>query len=322
VSQESVASEELDLCLPEGLRGPGTRITRVAAGLSGAGVYRVEAEGRSFVLKVAGTTDPVSTWRRRCQTQTQAAQAGLAPAIVHVDESRRAVLSEFVVDRSFPMYYGDPRTRDSAIAQLGGMLRRLHALPLPPDAETKLPRDVLSGIWSGLSASQWPSPAFAAEAVQRVLSEVPPASDCPLVLSHNDVNPTNLVYDGEGLLLLDWDTAGPNDPLYDPAAISVFLRMDESGCRGLLSAYEGRTLSSLPERFAYQRRLVAALCGALFLHLARHAGHPGAGAEENQESTPALGDVYQQLRSGALSMASAAGKWRFGLALLKESLQL
>jgi aminoglycoside phosphotransferase (APT) family kinase protein len=310
--------------LPDPLRGSGTRITRVAAGLSGAGVYRVEAQGRAFVLKLAGTAEPPATWQRRCQTQALAAEAGLAPRMVHVDEARRAVLSEFVVDRSFPAYYWDPRTREVALAKLGTMLRRLHELPLPPDTEAQLPRDVLGTTWSGLSqhANQMPLPSFAAEAVQRVLSESPPASDRPLVLSHNDVNPTNLVYDGEGLLLLDWDTTGPNDPLYDPAAISMFLRMDEAGCRSLLSAYEARVLSSLPERFAYNRRLVAALCGAVFLHLARHAGHPGASDGETLQATLSLGDLYQQFRSGALSMATAAGKWRFGLALLKESLQL
>lgn len=311
--------------MPAPLRGPDTRFTRVAAGLSGAGVYRVEAQGRSFVLKLAGTAaEPSANWQRRCQTQALAAQAGLAPRIVHVDESRRAVLSEFVVDRSFPMYFSDPRTREAAIAKLGSMLRRLHGLPLPPDAEAKLPRDALSEIWLGLSqgSKRAAPPTFAVDAVQRVLAETPPASDRPLVLSHNDVNPTNLVYDGEGLLLLDWDTAGPNDPLYDPAAISVFLRMDEPSCISLLTAYEGRALSSLPGRFAYNRRLVAALCGAVFLHLARHAGHPGASAGETLEATLSLGDLYQQLRSGALSMATAVGKWRFGLALLKESLQL
>lgn len=321
MSQESGATESLEDCLPLQLRGPGTRITRVAAGLSGAGVYRVDAEGRSFVLKLAGAADPLTTWQRRCQTQAQAAQAGLAPAIVHVDEQRRAVLCEFVVDRSFPMFYGDPRTREAAIAKLGRMLRKLHALPLPPDAEPKPPRGVLSGIWSGLSG-HLPLPSFVAEAVQRVLAEAPPASDRALVLSHNDVNPTNLVYDGEALLLLDWDTVGPNDPLYDPAAISVFLRMDEQGCRSLLSAYEDRGLSRLPERFGYHRRLVAALCGAVFLHLARHAGHPGARDGDTLEATLSLGDLYQEFRSGALSVATGDGKWRFGLALLKESLQL
>ena len=89
----------LEECLPASLRGGETTITRVVAGLSGAGVYRVEAAGRAFVLKVAAATESIEEWRRRAGIQERAAQAGLAPAIVHIDETRRAVVSAFVVDR-------------------------------------------------------------------------------------------------------------------------------------------------------------------------------------------------------------------------------
>ena len=37
-------------CLPPDLRAPETTITPIAAGLSGAGVYRVERDGRVLVL--------------------------------------------------------------------------------------------------------------------------------------------------------------------------------------------------------------------------------------------------------------------------------
>ena len=52
----------LEACLPAELRGPATTITRIAAGLSGAGVYRVEAGGQAYVLKVS-TDEPVEAWR-------------------------------------------------------------------------------------------------------------------------------------------------------------------------------------------------------------------------------------------------------------------
>jgi len=51
-------------CLPADLRGPTSTITRIAAGMSGAGVYRVEAAGQSFVLKVAGEAENDTDWRR------------------------------------------------------------------------------------------------------------------------------------------------------------------------------------------------------------------------------------------------------------------
>jgi aminoglycoside phosphotransferase (APT) family kinase protein len=142
------------------------------------------------------------------------------------------------------------------------------------------------------------------------------------VLSHNDVNPTNLVYDGERLLLLDWDAAGLNDPFYDLAAVSVFLRMDAPTCEQLLSAYDGTPATSLPPRFLYNRRLVAAFCGTTFLHLARQGGHAGARGDETLESTTSLLELYQAMREGAVNVATAEGKWRFGLALLQYSLAL
>jgi aminoglycoside phosphotransferase len=312
----------LEACLPAELRGPTTSITRVAAGLSGAGVYRVQAGGRAFVLKIAADAEPVAAWRCKLEIQQLAATAGLAPAVIHTDEARRAVVSAFVVDRSFPAFYADPRTRGAALTQLGQTVRRVHDLPLPSQApHVTDPRDFLASIGPALPPS-FALPAFVSQAVQRVLAETAPPSGRAPVLSHNDVNPTNLIYDGENLLLLDWDTAGVNDPFYDLGSIAVFLRMDEATCLDLLTAYEAKPVSALPARFAYSRRLVAALCGSLFLRLASESGHAGASGAETLEAAPSLGDVYQQARSGALSLASAEGQWRFGLALLKTSLEL
>ena len=308
----------LEACLPADLQGPSTTITRVAAGLSGAGVYRVEAEGRAFVLKVAHEDEPLAGWRRRLHAQELAANAGLAPRVVHTDEGRRAILSAFVVDRSFGARYGNPATREAAIEQLGKTLRRVHDLPLPAGADARDTRELLAAVWSGLPAT-FAVPAFVGASVRRVLMEDAPARDRALVLSHNDVNPTNLVYDGENLLLLDWDTAGPNDPLYDLASISVFLRMEEGACRRLLEAHDQQPIASLPVRFAYNRRLAAVVCGALFLHVARAGGHAGATGDETLESTTSLGDLYQLLRTGGLNVATAEGQWSFGLALVKES---
>jgi aminoglycoside phosphotransferase (APT) family kinase protein len=313
----------LELCLPAELRGPATTITRIAAGLSGAGVYRVEAAGQVYVLKVSVHDEPIDAWRWKLQVRQLAASAGLAPQVVHVDEAQRAVVSAFVTDRSFPALFGDPRTRDAALALMGETLRRVHDIPLPPappaapvGAVGREPREFLDLVWAGL-APQFALPAFVGDAVRRVLSEPAPERDCPLVLSHNDVNPTNVVYDGEHLLLLDWDAAGPNDPLFDLAAISVFLRMEDEACRKLLAAHDRAPVSALPVRFAYNQRIVAVMCGVMFLNLARGSGHAGATGAETIESTHSLGEIYQRMRAGELSIASPEGLWQFGLALVK-----
>lgn len=311
----------LEACLPVDLRGSSTTITKIAAGLSGAGVYRVEANGQAFVLKISSEDEPLASWRSKLHIQQLAANAGLAPRVIHRDEALRAVMSAFVVDRSFPALYGNPHTREAALVQLSQMVRRLHELPLQHGADLRDQREFLATIWSGPVAS-FALPAFVGDAVRGVLTAEAPASERAVVLSHNDANPTNLVYDGEHLLLLDWDTAGPNEPFYDLATVSVFLCMDEGTCQRLLAAYDGEPVSNLPARFVYDRRLVAVLCGVAFLHLACQSGHAGATGEETFGSTPSLGDFYQRMRAGSLNIATGEGQWWFGLALVRESFSL
>src|SRR5262245_2087605 len=92
---------DVKAALPANLQSPATTITPMGGRPSGAEVYRIDADGQSYVLKIAGKDETLEAWRLKRLVQRAAAQAGLAPAVVHVDENHRAVLSELVVDRSF-----------------------------------------------------------------------------------------------------------------------------------------------------------------------------------------------------------------------------
>ncbi|APR88422.1 aminoglycoside phosphotransferase [Minicystis rosea] len=305
--------------LPPDLRGPATTITRIANGLSGAAVYRVEAAGQSFVLKIAAERESGGEWRRSLDIERLAAGAGLAPRVVYADEASRTVLTAFVEDRSFMVFYRSPQSHEAALAQLARTVRRIHALPLPDGAPERDPRELLAQVGGGL-LSGFALPGFAAGAIQRVLAGDPPPRERAPVLGHNDLNPSNFIYDGEAILVLDWSTAGRMDPFYDLAVLALFLRMDEGTCLLLLSAYDERPAAALPDRFRYARRLAGALVGSISLHLARQLKHPGATGAETPETTLSLGDFYQQMRAGALKLGTPDGQWAFGLALLKESL--
>jgi hypothetical protein len=56
----------------------------------------------------------------------------------------------------------------------------------------------------------------------------------------------------------------------------------------------------------------------MLLSFARQAGHTGAD-DVALEHAPMLGEFYQRMRTGQVSPATPAGKWEFGLALLKET---
>jgi len=308
---------DLTACLPPELRGTGTTITRIAAGLSGAGVYRVEAAGHAFVLKVAAATEDQAAWRRAVAIQQHAAAVGLAPAVIYSDDGRRSIVTDLVADRSFVALYRGPG-HQAAVELLGTTVRRLHALPPPAGAPPLDGRGFLAQFWERLRG--FALPAFVVEAVEGLLAEEAPPREGGPVLSHNDLNPSNLLYDGQAIVILDWATAGPNERLYDPAVLAMFLRMDEADCLRLLCAYQGEPVALLPDRFRYLRRLVAALAGSASLFLARRLKHPG-GADTLEAALP-LGGFYQQMQTGALKLGTPEGQWAFGLSLVKESLSL
>src|SRR5436190_19724449 len=110
-----VTGMDVSWCLPESLRDQ--PIARVGVGQSGAGVYAV---GDRHVLKVSPTLNP--------EVLRAAAAAGVAPALVHVDEARGAIVMERVADPFPPLMMRDPQR---AVALLGQTLRRVHDLPVP-----------------------------------------------------------------------------------------------------------------------------------------------------------------------------------------------
>ena len=193
----------LEDCLPEDLRASEPTLTRIAAGLSGAGVYRVDAGGQSYVLKVAADDERPEGWRRALHFQRLAAEAGLTPRVVHADEARRAVLTDFLVDRSFFAFYATPSTRVAAVDALGQTARRIHALPMIEGDRARDPREVLAEVRDD-SLAGFTLPALAASVIEGMLDEVPPPNDRPKTLCHNDLNPGNLAYDGAAMALGDF----------------------------------------------------------------------------------------------------------------------
>ncbi|MEZ4398940.1 MAG: phosphotransferase [Kofleriaceae bacterium] len=303
----------LEACLPAELRGPATSITRLGGGLSGAAVYRVATAKGAYVLKVTDASLPEAAWRQRVEIQRGAADAGVAPRVIHADAARRAVVSELVAARGLAPRLHDPRTRAVTLRLLGGTIRRVHALPLVEPATWRDPRDLAVAMRARLAT--FAVPGFVGAALDDVLAEAPPPSRGPWVTSHNDLNPSNLVFAGERLVLLDWDQAGPNDPYYDLATVAVFLRMDDPTAALLLAAYGTGRSAALPAGFIYARRLVAALCASIFCDLARQGGHPGG--DVPLERAPTLAEVHGLIGVGALAPAEPAGAWAFALALAR-----
>jgi thiamine kinase-like enzyme len=74
------------------------------------------------------------------------------------------------------------------------------------------------------------------------------------VFSHKDLNPMNLLWDGQRVWLLDWDSAGPAHPYMDLATLANFMNLADGDALGLLAAQERTAIDDRERDPSTERR--------------------------------------------------------------------
>lgn len=227
-------------------------ITLVMGGASGAFVFRIDVGAKRYVLRIEGHPSPLRN-PHQYSAMRIAADVGLAPRIHHLDEQARIVVMDFVEDQRLESYPGGPQGLAQA---MGAMLRQVQALPTFPHF-VDYP-DIVARLWAHVCRTGLFADGVLDLATER-LAQIREAllwKPDDAVASHNDVLPRNVLFDGERLWLIDWETAYRNDPLVDVAtALDNFAQTPELE-EVLLQAWLGRSPDrSCRERLAMIRAL-------------------------------------------------------------------
>jgi aminoglycoside phosphotransferase (APT) family kinase protein len=225
-------------------------------------VWAVSSTRGELILRVQAAE---TGWTQHLRVLRRAAEAGVAPearARRRGSARRRLAAGGRSAAAAALM---DPGQRGAAIASLVGQLRTLHALD-PTGVDE---RDPVAYARAQLAAQRGRPgfPAWAAD-LEPVFAatEATLAGDPRRVVSHNDVNPGNVVWDGTRAWLVDWEVAGLNHPFYDLATLAMFIQLDDPVAHALLAQQEGHPIDAAAgATFAALRRLAALLCGLTFL---------------------------------------------------------
>ncbi len=215
-----------------------------------------------------------------------AALTGVAPAVHHADAAAGVAITDFVPVRALSDYPGGAL----ALARdLGALVARLQAAPAFPPVASYL--EILDNQFRDLLDSGLFAPGLLdrhREGFERIRKAYP-WDDRALVSSHNDLNPGNVLFDGERLWLIDWETAYRNDPLVDVAILTNFLTATPEQEAALVGAWLGRP----PDRLLRARLALMRLLGRFFygcaasLNGAMAALPPGAPDDDLAAPTPA-----------------------------------
>jgi aminoglycoside phosphotransferase (APT) family kinase protein len=211
-------------------------ITPITGGASTASTFRLDAGDRRYLLRVEGKPSPLRNPHQYASMRI-AAEAGIAPDIHCIDEVARVAVIDFIDQQPLKTYPGGPR----ALAQaLGELLSRVQSTPVFP-AFVNYP-DIVARLFAHVRRTGLFAAGLLDAHVERLerLHQAYDAGLTSLVSSHNDLIPSNILFDGERLWLIDWESAYRNDPLVDVAIVLDSLALSPELADVLLRAWLGR----------------------------------------------------------------------------------
>lgn len=176
----------------------------------------------------------------------------------HIDEVARVVVTDFIAHRPLQTYPGGPA---ALVVAIGALLARLQEGPVFPHF-VDYP-DIVGRLFAhvrrtGLFADGLLDAHF--ERLGRISQAYAGGLD-RLVASHNDLIPGNILFDGQRLWLIDWESAYRNDPLVDVATVLDTLATAPALEAAFLRAWLGRAPDAdLLTRLELTRADAALLC--------------------------------------------------------------
>lgn len=274
-------------------------LAQVAGGASGALTYRVEAAGRPYLLRMETRRDGYRN-PHQYTCMTTAADAGIAPPLRHADPAAGVVIMDFLPQRPLHEY---PGGQANLLRDLGNLFARLQATPRFP-----LVGDGYLGNLSRMLAHLRGSGAFAAglldshlEGLERIRA-VYPWDETALVSSHNDPNPGNILFDGERLWLIDWETAYCSDPFTDIAIVADNLARSDDLVDVLLQVWLGHAPDRADRaRLVLMRQLTRLYYGCLIFSLSIGRGPP-----ETDLSALSAAELIEAAETGRLTIGPEA----------------
>ncbi|MFM1960896.1 MAG: hypothetical protein RL588_2413 [Pseudomonadota bacterium] len=269
----------------------------VPGGASGALAFRFGAEGRERLLRLS---DPTADRMRNPDQHAcleAAARAGVAPRLSSCDPGTGVLVMDFIRSRPLSSHPGGPL---GLASHLGRLIRKLQSGPRFPNAVNFGER--LAGMMAVVrGASHFQDDLLAPwiQGLEDLCAAYPWGASAP-VAAHCDPNPRNLLFDGERLWLVDWETACATDAMVDLAILTLETVIGPEAETALLEAWLGQAPGQGErDRLALMKPLVRLYYGLLMLVVT-----PPPAAPSRDISALDPGEFAARVGDGRLPMGS------------------
>ena len=287
-----------------------TDISTLAGGLSDCQVFKITIQGQPYVLKLDISSDN-STLSPNLRL---AAEAGIAPPLYHQDKANGISISGFIDNKPARTALG-PRL----VPELAATIKAIHGIPYSAGGSDL--RETIDTMIAGFKNSKMLSGPVFDECFSNyeTIRNCYPWDDMEKVFSHNDLNPNNILCDGERIWIIDWDASYLNDRYVDLANAANFFVHTEEQERTFLDIYfDGSTDDYKAGRF-YIMRLVGRIIYAMLMFQLAAQSKPKDHMHNQDMEGISLKEFGALMGAGKISLAAYEGQLMYGKALLNEA---
>lgn len=168
---------------------------------------------------------------------------GIGPAVHHQDAERGLLVMDVLEDLS-------PPAEDARyLRDLASLLVQLHAVQVDGEPRLHVRKRDEARVALGKMLDAVPGLGLYRTAIRQfdALRAALRSLNTPAVLCHNDLNPSNVLYDGARPWLIDFDHVGLGDPLFDVATVIGAMRMSPDQRIAFVHHYLGRSPDGFEE---------------------------------------------------------------------------
>ncbi len=290
------------------------QIEILSGGLSGSAVLKIVVEDQPYVLKMHSSSEHEHS---SSEGLISASEAGIAPRVYYWDPSSGIIITRFI--ESQPIRKAFPP--EKLVSELAKTIRCVHALDCQIQGQDL--RQMLDGTVNNFLHTKALTGPVTEECLTyyATIRQKYPWDDADKVFSQNEINPSNLLCDGNRLWLVDWDVAFLNDRYVDLAtAANFFVQTEEQELEFMRVYFNGVVDEYKRARFYIMRQISRIVYSLKLVEVAARSKPEGQCIDQKMEgyTMKAFGKL---MATGKISMTTHEGQLMFAKAQMNEAIR-
>lgn len=282
-------------------------------GLSSSSLYKLRVEGKDYVAKFSDPNHPHNNLNREYHAQAKGVNNLVAPTVHYADPTAGIIIMDYI---DIAALDNISRQQPDMVEKFATFVKRLHSCDdFQKDASIyqriefvhdQLPPDFQASELIKLAIQ-------VKDDLQKRLIDEEDLKPC-----HSDINPFNLLYDGNDFWLVDWAVAAQENFYFDLAScVTFFYFQNDNVAEMFLNAYFGRSINQNEEdKFNFMQAFVYVYYGLMFIFIGC-TQKVNLLSQEEIDMLPSYLQFMNSIGSGEVNLGHSKSQQQLGFIYLK-----